>query len=115
MNYFQRGIILSTENSFGTVPKWLSLSRKKKKWNYTHLFISLSSGYCFNVLDFSIFVCFLNSILSGGLKIMPHAGGRVGRGLYFADMIAKSSQYLGLHGNIVCFFSFSFLLFFIVE
>jgi len=40
------------------------------------------------------------AILSGGLKIMPHAGGRVGRGLYFADMIAKSSQYLGLHGNI---------------
>jgi len=32
---------------------------------------------------------------------MPHAGGRVGRGLYFADMISKSEQYLGLHGDIV--------------
>jgi hypothetical protein len=44
---------------------------------------------------------FPRSILSGGLKIMPHAGGRVGRGLYFADMISKSEQYLGLHGDIV--------------
>ncbi len=35
---------------------------------------------------------------------MPHAGGRVGRGLYFADMISKSEQYLGLHGDIVSAF-----------
>ena len=40
------------------------------------------------------------SILSGGLKIMPHSGGRVGRGLYFADIVAKSASYCGLHNNI---------------
>ena len=32
---------------------------------------------------------------------MPHAGGRVGAGLYFADMIAKSAGYLGFHNNTV--------------
>lgn len=36
------------------------------------------------------------SILQGGLKIMPHSGGRVGRGIYFADMISKSQSYCGL-------------------
>jgi len=40
------------------------------------------------------------AILTGGLKIMPHSGGRVGRGLYFADMIGKSAGYCGLHNNI---------------
>jgi len=40
-------------------------------------------------------VCVFAAILSGGLKIMPHAGGRVGAGLYFADMFEKSEQYLG--------------------
>jgi len=40
------------------------------------------------------------AILSTGLKIMPHSGGRVGRGLYFADICAKSASYCGLHNNI---------------
>jgi len=40
------------------------------------------------------------AILSTGLKIMPHSGGRVGRGLYFADVLAKSASYCGLHNNI---------------
>jgi poly [ADP-ribose] polymerase len=40
------------------------------------------------------------AILSTGLKIMPHSGGRVGRGLYFADCIGKSAGYCGLHNNI---------------
>jgi len=40
------------------------------------------------------------SILSTGLRIMPHSGGRVGRGLYFADIIGKSASYCGLHNNI---------------
>jgi len=31
---------------------------------------------------------------------MPHSGGRVGRGLYFADILAKSASYCGLHNNI---------------
>lgn len=40
------------------------------------------------------------AILSTGLRIMPHSGGRVGRGLYFADVIAKSASYCGLHDDI---------------
>ena len=36
------------------------------------------------------------SILSGGLKIMPHSGGRMGKGLYFADIISKSASYCGV-------------------
>lgn len=39
------------------------------------------------------------AILSTGLKIMPHSGGRVGKGLYFADMLEKSSSYCVKHGN----------------
>lgn len=33
------------------------------------------------------------AILQGGLRIMPHAGGRLGRGLYFASENGKSSWY----------------------
>ena len=40
------------------------------------------------------------AILSGGIKIMPHSGGRVGRGNYSADMIDKSQGYCGLAGRI---------------
>ena len=40
------------------------------------------------------------SILTNGLKIMPHSGGRVGRGLYFADIVAKSASYCGIHNKI---------------
>lgn len=34
------------------------------------------------------------AICSGGLRIMPHSGGRVGRGLYFASENGKSSSYV---------------------
>lgn len=40
------------------------------------------------------------AILSGGIKIMPHSGGRVGRGNYSADMIDKSQGYVGKAGKI---------------
>lgn len=40
------------------------------------------------------------AILSGGIKIMPHSGGRVGRGNYSADMIDKSQGYCGKSGKI---------------
>jgi len=40
------------------------------------------------------------AILSTGFRIMPHSGGRAGRGLYFADIIAKSATYCQLHENI---------------
>jgi len=35
------------------------------------------------------------AILKNGLRIMPHSGGRVGRGLYFASENAKSAGYVG--------------------
>uniref|UniRef100_A0A6B2KXW8 Poly [ADP-ribose] polymerase n=1 Tax=Arcella intermedia TaxID=1963864 RepID=A0A6B2KXW8_9EUKA len=44
-------------------------------------------------------VSVFGSILSTGLKIMPHSGGRVGSGLYFADMFSKSANYLGYSQN----------------
>jgi len=34
------------------------------------------------------------AIVSGGLRIMPGAGGRLGKGLYFANESAKSGHYL---------------------
>jgi len=35
------------------------------------------------------------AILKSGLRIMPHSGGRVGRGIYFASEQAKSHCYVG--------------------
>jgi len=40
------------------------------------------------------------AILSTGLRIMPHSGGRVGRGIYFASENEKSAGYVGRSGNI---------------
>lgn len=33
------------------------------------------------------------AILKSGLRIMPHSGGRVGRGIYFASENEKSAGY----------------------
>uniref|UniRef100_UPI00398F2635 protein mono-ADP-ribosyltransferase PARP3 n=1 Tax=Pristiophorus japonicus TaxID=55135 RepID=UPI00398F2635 len=44
------------------------------------------------------------AILKTGLRIMPHSGGRVGRGIYFASEKSKSSGYVQLtskHGGIM--------------
>merc|ERR1711972_645758 len=35
------------------------------------------------------------AILNSGLRIMPHSGGRVGRGIYLASENGKSSAYTG--------------------
>jgi len=34
------------------------------------------------------------AILKGGLRIMPHSGGRVGKGIYFASENSKSAGYV---------------------
>jgi len=39
------------------------------------------------------------AILSSGLRIMPHSGGRVGKGIYFASENSKSAGYVGCAGN----------------
>ena len=40
------------------------------------------------------------AILKGGLRIMPHSGGRVGRGIYFASENSKSAGYGRYNINI---------------
>ncbi|XP_064633352.1 protein mono-ADP-ribosyltransferase PARP3-like [Lineus longissimus] len=40
-------------------------------------------------------VAVVAAILKTGLRIMPHSGGRVGRGIYFASENGKSSGYVG--------------------
>jgi len=40
------------------------------------------------------------AILKTGLRIMPHSGGRVGRGIYFASENSKSANYVGPAGDI---------------
>lgn len=46
-------------------------------------------------------VAVVAAILKSGLRIMPHSGGRVGRGIYFASENAKSAGYVGTtkHAN----------------
>ena len=41
------------------------------------------------------------AILKGGLRIMPHSGGRLGAGLYFASENGKSSWY-GMQTTLYC-------------
>ena len=38
-------------------------------------------------------VAVVAAILKTGLRIMPHSGGRVGRGIYFASENSKSAGY----------------------
>ena len=38
-------------------------------------------------------VAVVAAILKGGLRIMPHSGGRVGKGIYFASENGKSAGY----------------------
>jgi poly [ADP-ribose] polymerase len=45
-------------------------------------------------------VAVVAAILKTGLRIMPHSGGRVGRGIYFASENNKSAGYVGRCGNI---------------
>jgi len=44
-------------------------------------------------------VAVLVAILSSGLRIMPHSGGRVGKGIYFASENSKSAGYVGTTGG----------------
>ncbi|XP_078678445.1 protein mono-ADP-ribosyltransferase PARP3-like [Branchiostoma floridae x Branchiostoma belcheri] len=46
-------------------------------------------------------VAVVAAILKTGLRIMPHSGGRVGRGIYFASENSKSAGYVGCaSGNV---------------
>lgn len=38
-------------------------------------------------------VAVVAAILKSGLRIMPHSGGRVGKGIYFASECSKSAGY----------------------
>ncbi|KAI9359209.1 poly polymerase 3-like protein [Zopfochytrium polystomum] len=53
-------------------------------------------------------VAVVAAILSTGLRIMPHSGGRVGRGIYFASENNKSYGYTGFtsytSGSVGCMF-----------
>lgn len=49
-------------------------------------------------------VAVVAAIAGTGLRIMPHSGGRVGRGIYFASENGKSIQYIGPAGNIAVMF-----------
>ncbi len=49
-------------------------------------------------------VAVVAAILGTGLRIMPHSGGRVGRGIYFASENGKSIQYIGPSGDTAIMF-----------
>ena len=42
-------------------------------------------------------VAVVAAILNSGLRIMPHSGGRVGKGIYLASEYSKSAGYCGCH------------------
>jgi poly [ADP-ribose] polymerase len=43
-------------------------------------------------------------IITSGLRIMPHSGGRVGSGIYLASMQEKSASYTSGYGTKACMF-----------
>eukprot|EP00521_Asterionellopsis_glacialis_P018141 CAMPEP_0195296450 /NCGR_PEP_ID=MMETSP0707-20130614/19500_1 /TAXON_ID=33640 /ORGANISM="Asterionellopsis glacialis, Strain CCMP134" /LENGTH=247 /DNA_ID=CAMNT_0040357973 /DNA_START=76 /DNA_END=819 /DNA_ORIENTATION=- len=43
-------------------------------------------------------------IITSGLRIMPHSGGRVGSGIYLASMQEKSAGYTSGYGSKACMF-----------
>ena len=43
-------------------------------------------------------------IITSGLRIMPHSGGRVGSGIYLASMQEKSAGYTSGYGRKACMF-----------
>ncbi len=43
-------------------------------------------------------------IITSGLRIMPHSGGRVGSGIYLASMQEKSASYTSGYGSTACMF-----------
>ena len=48
-------------------------------------------------------VAVVTAILKSGLRIMPHSGGRVGRGIYFASENNKSAGYGEIYFYFVAF------------
>jgi len=46
-------------------------------------------------------VAVVAAILKSGLRIMPHSGGRVGRGIYFASESSMSAGY-GEKQDLLC-------------
>lgn len=44
-------------------------------------------------------VAVVAAIIGSGLRIMPHSGGRVGKGIYMASECGKSVSYVGWSGN----------------
>lgn len=44
-------------------------------------------------------VAVVAAILNSGLRIMPHSGGRVGRGIYLASENSKSAGYVSPHSS----------------
>ncbi|XP_069500129.1 protein mono-ADP-ribosyltransferase PARP3-like isoform X1 [Ambystoma mexicanum] len=46
-------------------------------------------------------VAVVAAILKSGLRIMPHSGGRVGRGIYFASENSKSAGYVACTGKSI--------------
>jgi Poly(ADP-ribose) polymerase catalytic domain len=55
-------------------------------------------------------VAVVAAILKSGLRIMPHSGGRVGRGIYFASENSKSAGYGKLSLFMLCEQAFCCLL-----
>lgn len=49
-------------------------------------------------------VAVVAAILGTGLRIMPHSGGRVGKGIYLASENGKSVNYVGWAGTTGCMF-----------
>ena len=46
----------------------------------------------------------LAPIITSGLRIMPHSGGRVGSNIYLASMQEKSASYTSGYGTKACMF-----------
>lgn len=80
---------MERDGEFDRFSKNKELDNRKLLWHGNPFFFPLSSLTHKKKKGTNVAV--IVAILKTGLRIMPHSGGRVGRGLYFASENAKSA------------------------
>lgn len=93
-----------TKNTAGTGGWWRQATKIKEVWKVNRIgedkrFKQHDKITNRKLLWHGTKVAVVAAILKGGLRIMPHSGGRVGSGIYFASENSKSAGYVGTVGK----------------
>ncbi len=103
MAFIQRYLDQTKEKNHYYKPEILDVFRIRRKGE-TERFAAHESIAERKLLWHGTNVAVVAAICGTGLRIMPHSGGRVGKGIYFASENGKSIQYIGPAGNLAVMF-----------